>query len=55
MSDDENNDDDVPPTLVATHDAGEAETSLATGMEDVKLARVPITIITGERRIDKPL
>ncbi|KAK0871620.1 hypothetical protein LTR87_012783 [Friedmanniomyces endolithicus] len=47
MSDDENNDDDVPPTLVATHDAGEAETSLATGMEDVKLARVPITIITG--------
>ncbi|KAK1058961.1 hypothetical protein LTR74_013019 [Friedmanniomyces endolithicus] len=44
----ENDDnDDVPPTLVATHNAGEAETSLATGMEDVKLARVPITIITG--------
>ncbi|KAK1056887.1 hypothetical protein LTR74_014555 [Friedmanniomyces endolithicus] len=44
----ENDDnDDVPPALVATHNAGEAETSLATGMEDVKLARVPITIITG--------
>jgi len=49
----ENDDnDDVPPTLVATHNADEAEASLATGMEDVKLARVPITIITGERRID---
>ncbi|KAK0935915.1 hypothetical protein LTR29_012537 [Friedmanniomyces endolithicus] len=44
----ENDDnDDVPPTLVATHNADEAEASLATGMEDVKLARVPITIITG--------
>ncbi|KAK1814622.1 hypothetical protein LTR12_011009 [Friedmanniomyces endolithicus] len=47
MSDDDNNDDDVPPTLVATHNAGEAETSLVSKMEDVKLARVPITIITG--------
>ncbi len=45
----ENDDnDDVPPALVATHNADEVENSLATKMEDVKLARVPITIITGQ-------
>lgn len=43
-------DDDAPPLLVAADAASAAdpdETTLSTKMEDVKLAKVPITIITG--------
>ncbi|TKA72831.1 hypothetical protein B0A55_06041 [Friedmanniomyces simplex] len=44
---DDDNDDDAPPALIAIHNDAPAESSLMTKMEDVKLARVPITIITG--------
>lgn len=41
-------DDDEPPMLVAADStAGPAESSLSAGLQDVKVARVPITIITG--------
>jgi len=39
--------DDAPPLLVTAEDGDPVEASLNAEMEDVKIARVPITIITG--------
>jgi hypothetical protein len=46
--------DDVPPLLVEADHVDAAETALATEMKDVKLARVPITIITGTTTTPQP-
>jgi len=43
---DGSDDDDAPPMLVAS-DGTAGGPSLVTDMEDVKISRVPITIITG--------
>lgn len=42
--DDEN---DAPPLLVAAEGTSSEEVALSANMEDVQIARVPITIITG--------
>lgn len=41
-------DDDVPPMLVAADSGDAAEEALTSEMEDVKITKVPITIITGK-------
>ena len=40
-------DDDAPPMLVAADGSDPAASTLNAEMEDVKIARVPISIITG--------
>ena len=39
--------DDVPPLLVTTDELKPEESRLSADLEDVKLTKVPITIITG--------
>ncbi len=49
-------DDDGPPMLVAADGSNEpSEASLSTDTEDAKIARVPITIITGMFDVLLPL
>lgn len=40
-------DDDAPPMLVTADGTDAVEAGLSSEMEDVKISRVPITIITG--------
>lgn len=40
-------DDESPPMLVAANGTNGGDSTLEAGMEDVKIARVPITVITG--------
>ena len=39
--------DDLPPMLVTADGSDPVEAGLTAGMEDVKVTKVPITIITG--------
>lgn len=47
-----NEDDDEPPMLVVADGTDPAEATLSAEMEDVQIARVPITIITGTKDLN---